>query len=105
MNVWDKYLKVGTNTTNINLVKQEENEYYDINITNSNLDLIDNAIQDMKNKVDSLELTASNVTMSDGSTVEDTVSANKTSILSLQEELGLNKSTLENNINTIREVL
>ena len=96
---------MATNTTNINLVKQEENEYYDINITNSNLDLIDNAIQDMKNKVDSLELTASNVTMSDGSTVEDTVSANKTSILSLQEELGLNKSTLEANINAIREVL
>ena len=96
---------MATNTTNINLVKQEENEYYDINITNSNLDLIDNAIQDMKNKVDSLELTASNVTMSDGSTVEDTVSANKTSIHLLNEELGLNKSTLEANINSIREVL
>ena len=103
---------MATNTTNINLVKQEENEYYDINITNSNLDLIDNAIQDMKNKVDSLELTASNVTMSDGSTVEDTVSANKTSIhlanqniSALQSELGANKSTLENNINAIREVL
>jgi hypothetical protein len=96
---------MATNTTNINLVKQEENEYYDINITNSNLDLIDNAIQDMKNKVDSLELTASNVTMSDGSTVEDTVSANKTSILNLQNELLVNKSILQNNINAIREVL
>ena len=29
----------------------------------------------------------------------------KTSILSLQEELGANKSTLESNINAIREVL
>lgn len=64
---------MATNTTNINLVKQEENEYYDINITNSNLDLIDNAIQDMKDKVDSLELTASNVTMADGTTVEDAI--------------------------------
>ena len=43
--------------------------------------------------------------MSDGSTVEDTVSANKTSILTIQNELGVNKSTLQNNINTIREVL
>ena len=96
---------MATNTTNINLVKQEENEYYDINITNSNLDLIDNAIQNIKNEVDSLELTASNVTMSDGSTVEATVSANKTSIHLLQEELGSNKSTLQANINAIREVL
>ena len=96
---------MATNTTNINLVKQEENEYYDINITNSNLDLIDSAIQNIKNEVDSLELTASNVTMADGSTVEEAVSANKASILSLQEELGSNKSTLEANINAIREVL
>ena len=89
---------MATNTTNINLVKQEENEYYDINITNSNLDLIDSAIQNIKNEVDSLELTASNVTMADGSTVED-------AITSLQDELGSNKSTLESNINAIREVL
>ena len=65
---------MATNTTNINLVKQEENEYYDINITNSNLDLIDNAIQNIKNEVDSLELTASNVTMADGTTVEEAIS-------------------------------
>lgn len=64
---------MATNTTNINLVKQEENEYYDINITNSNLDLIDNAIQSIKNEVDSLELTASNVTMADGTTVEEAI--------------------------------
>ena len=64
---------MATNTTNINLIKQEENEYYDINITNSNLDLIDNAIQNIKNEVDSLELTASNVTMADGTTVEEAI--------------------------------
>lgn len=64
---------MATNTTNINLVKQEENEYYDIDITNSNLDLIDNAIQNIKNEVDSLELTASNVTMADGTTVEEAI--------------------------------
>ena len=43
--------------------------------------------------------------MSDGNTVEDAITANKTSILNLQSELGTNKSTLENNINAIREVL
>jgi hypothetical protein len=56
-------------------------------------------------KVNNLDLVANKVTMADGSTVEATVSANKTSILSLQEELGTNKSTLESNINSIREVL
>lgn len=68
---------MATNTTNINLVKQEENEYYDINITNSNLDLIDNAIQNIKNEVDSLELTASNVTMADGTTVEEAINGQR----------------------------
>ena len=69
------------------------------------MDKIDSAIQEVKGKIDGLELVANKVTMADGSTVEDTVSANKTSILSLQEELGSNKSTLEANINAIREVL
>lgn len=68
---------MATNTTNINLVKQEENEYYDINITNSNLDLIDNAIQNIKNEVDGLELTASNVTMADGTTVEEAINGQR----------------------------
>ena len=68
---------MATNTTNINLVKQEENEYYDIDITNSNLDLIDNAIQNIKNEVDSLELTASNVTMADGTTVEEAINGQR----------------------------
>ena len=58
-------------------------------------------------KINRLEIspTADKVMMSDGTSVEETVSANKTSILSLQEELGTNKSTLESNINSIREVL
>ena len=37
--------------------------------------------------------------------VQEAIEENKTSILSLQEELGTNKSTLEANINSIREVL
>ena len=66
---------------------------------------ITNRLLTLEDKVNNLDLVASKVTMQDGSTVEDTVSANKTSILSLQEELGSNKSTLEANINSIREVL
>ena len=58
-------------------------------------------------KINRLDISpnADKVLMSDGSTVEETVSANKTSIHLLNEELGLNKSTLEANINAIREVL
>lgn len=37
--------------------------------------------------------------------IVNAINENKTSILSLQEELGINKSTLEANINSIREVL
>ena len=90
---------------NLQLEKPLLNENYDVNVFNRNMDKIDNAIQEVKGKIDGLELVASNVKMLDGSTVEETVSANKTSIQLLNEELGLNKSTLENNINAIREVL
>ena len=54
-------------------------------------------ILELENKVGS-GLTADNILMQDGLSVE-------TSILSLQEELGINKATLQNNINNIREVL
>ena len=97
---------------NLQLEKPMLNENYDIEVHNRNMDKIDNAIQEVKGKIDGLELVASNVKMADGTTVEDTVSANKTSIhlanqniSALQSELGANKSTLENNINEIREVL
>ena len=92
-------------TNNLKLEKPLQNENYNIDIFNANADKIDNAIQEVKGKIDGLELVASNVKMADGTTVEATVSANKASILSLQEELGTNKTTLQNNINSIREVL
>ncbi len=56
-----------------------------------------NRILELENKVGS-GLTADNILMPDGLSV-------KTSILSLQSELGTNKTTLQNNINAIREVL
>ena len=64
-------------------------------------------------KINRLDITpkAEKVTIADeqglfeATNVEDALLENKTSILSLQEELGTNKSTLEANINSIREVL
>lgn len=57
-------------------------------------------------------ITAEKVMLADGTTVEFTVTKNKNAISSLQSnvnalqsELGANKSTLQNNINVIREVL
>ena len=83
---------------NLQLEKPLINENYDIEVHNRNMDKIDSAIQEVKGKIDGLELVASNVKMNDGSTVEATVSG-------LKEELGTNKTTLQNNINEIREVL
>ena len=72
---------------------------------------LDKHINTKINRLD-ISPTADKVLMSDGTSVEETVSANKTSIQlpnenisALQEELGTNISTLEANINSIREVL
>lgn len=96
---------------NLQLEKPLLNENYDIEVHNRNMDKIDSAIQEVKGKVDGLELTAERVSIADptnkfeATNVEDALLENKTSILSLQEELGTNKTTLQNNINAIREVL
>ena len=85
-------------TDNLQLEKPLLNENYDIDVHNRNMDKIENAIQEVKGKIDGLELVASNIKMADGSTVEE-------AITNLQTELNGNVSTLENNINSIREVL
>ena len=96
---------------NLQLEKPLLNENYDIEVHNRNMDKIDSAIQEVKGKVDGLELTAERVSIADSTNkfeatnVEDALLENKTSILSLQSELGSNKTTLQNNINAIREVL
>ena len=98
-------------TGNLQLEKPLLNENYDIEVHNRNMDKIDSAIQEVKGKVDGLELTAQRVSIADSANkfeatnVEDALLENKTSILSLQNELGTNKSTLQANINAIREVL
>ena len=98
-------------TNNLQLEKPLLNENYDIEIHNRNMDKIDTAIQEVKGKVDGLELTAERVSIADSTNkfeatnVEEALLENKTSILNLQSELGTNKTTLQNNINAIREVL
>ena len=109
---------MATNTTNYNLVKPSENEYYDINVSNSNLDIIDTEIKKVNDRLDSVSTDAQSTSFDNSSNgmeatnVQDAIEenkqnieANKTSILSLQEEHGTNKTTLQNNINAIREVL
>ena len=98
-------------TNNLKLEKPLQSENYNIDIFKSNADKIDTAIQEVKGKVDGLELTAERVSIADSTNkfeatnVEDALLENKTSILNLQKELGTNKATLQNNINAIREVL
>ena len=98
-------------TNNLKLEKPLQSENYNIDIFNSNADKIDTAIQEVKGKVDGLELTAERVSIADptnkfeATNVEDALLENKTSILNLQKELGTNKSKLSSNINAIREVL
>ena len=98
-------------TNNLQLEKPLLNENYDIEVHNRNMDKIDSAIQEVKGREDGLELTAERVSIADptnkfeATNVEDALLENKTSILSLQSELGTNKTTLQNNINEIREVL
>lgn len=98
-------------TDSLQLEKPLTNENYDIEVFNRNMDKIDKSIKEVKGQVDGLELTAQRVSIADptnefeATNVEDALLEIKTSILNLQSELGTNKSTLENNINAIREVL
>ena len=75
-------------TNNLNLEKPLQSENYNIDIFNSNADTIDTAIQEIKGKVDGLDLKAEKVTLADRSNlfnatnVEDALLENKRSILS-----------------------
>ena len=52
-------------TDNLRLEKPLQSENYNIDVFNSNADKIDNAIQEVKGKVDGLELKAERVTIAD----------------------------------------
>ena len=98
-------------TNNLKLEKPLQSENYNIDIFNSNADKIDTAIQEVKGKVDGLELTAERVSIADSTNkfeatnVEDALLENKTSILSLQSELGTNRESLITSCNQIIDLL
>ena len=94
----EKGITRAVTSDNLQLEKPLLNEFYDIEVHNRNMDKIDGAIQEVKGKIDGLELIASNVKMNSGANVEDT-------IVSIQNEIGNSKSILEANISEIREVL
>ena len=85
-------------SNNLQLEKTLLNENYDIEVHNRNMDKIDSAIQEVKGKVDGLELTAERVSIADptnkfeATNVEDALLENKTSILELQTQLSSNIS-------------
>ena len=78
-------------SNNLQLEKPLLNENYDIEVHNRNMDKIDSAIQEVKGKVDGLELTAERVSIADptnkfeATNVEDALLENKTSILNNTE--------------------
>ena len=94
-------------TDNLRLEKPLQSENYNIDIFNSNADKIDTAIQEVKGKVDGLELTAQRVSIADptnkfeATNVEDALLENKTSILELQQEVNGQRLRGINAINNI----
>ena len=105
-------------TNNLNLEKPLQSENYNIDIFNSNADKIDTAIQEIKGKVDGLDLKAEKVTLADRSNlfdatnVEDALLENKTSIQNansniskLQSDVSANKtniSSLQSNVSSLK---
>ena len=88
---------------NLQLEKPLLNENYDINVHNRNMDKIDSAIQEVKGKVDGLELKAEKVTLADKSNlftatnVEDALLENRNNIMS-------NTSNIISNTNLINSL-
>lgn len=77
---------------NLGLEKPLANENYDIEVHNRNMDKIDGAIQNVRSKIDGLELIAERVSIADSTNkfeatnVEDALLENKTSILTLEKK-------------------
>lgn len=105
-------------TPNIGLNQWLGNEYVKRQDFVDDNNIIDEEIGKIKKDMENMSTDAkgtsydSSTSELDAKNVQDAIDkvnakaeANKTSILSLQEELGVNKATLQNNINAIREVL
>ena len=79
---------------NLQLEKPLLNENYDIEVHNRNMDKIDGAIQNLRGTIDGLELTATNVTMTDGTTVEEKIQNNVSEIINLKQSVSDGKSLI-----------
>lgn len=94
-------------TDNLQLEKPLTNENYDVNVFNRNMDKVDAAIQEVKGKVDGLELTAQRVSIADptnkfeATNVEDALLENKTSILKNAKEIENLKQSASNGKNIV----
>ena len=101
---------MATNTTNYNLVKPSENEYYDINVSNSNLDIIDTEIKKVNDRLDSVSTDAQSTSFDNSSNgmeatnVQDAIEENKTSILSLEKLVGEANKTLIEECNKLLDI-
>ena len=90
-------------TSNLNLEKPLQSENYNVDVFNTNADKIDQAIQEVKGKVDGLELKAEKVTLADksnlfnASNVEDALLENRNKIAS-------NTSNIASNTNLINSL-
>ena len=97
----DKHINTKINRLELNAEKinlKDTDELFEATTVESALKETKLSIEQVKGKIDGLELVASKVAMANGSNVEE-------AITNLQTELNGNISTLENNINAIREVL
>ena len=101
---------MAANTTNYNLVKPSENEYYDINVNNSNLDIIDTEIKKINDKLNSVSTDAKSTSFDNSdngmsaTNVQDAIVENKTSILELQELVGQANKTLIEECNKLLDI-
>ena len=90
-------------TNNLQLEKPLQSENYNIDIFNSNADKIDSAIQEVRGKVDGLDLKAEKVTLADRSNVfdatnvEDALLENKTSIQNVNSNISKLQSNVSDN--------
>lgn len=81
----EKGIVLYTTTSNLQLEKPLVSDNYDINVHNRNMDKIDEAINEVKGQVDGLELTSTKVIRPNKKTVEESLSANETSILEVEK--------------------
>ena len=103
----EKSLKRAITTTNLQLEKPLTTDYYDVNVFNRNMDKIDTAIQEVKGKVDGLELKAERVSIADSTNkfkatnVEDALLENKASISKNAKEIENLKQSASNGKNIV----